>query len=230
MASPALVPRQPVLEVKIDNQRDAFATIVSIEYGDRLGDMLETILSLKALKLNIKRAKISGRDRGVHRFYLTDDMGEKIVKSSRLEEIRLTILSSIERLHPDASDQLAWGTGGAHRGAATLRDGMAPLGVRKSGVTTQIEIREVENGLYSELVVHTVDRPGLLTDIVRILKDISLNVVSAEVDTIGSAAFDKFNVTYHGEPLDEPMQQLAINALQYYLSQMELDKEWCESY
>lgn len=34
-------------------------------------------------------------------------------------------------------------------------------------------------------------------DIVRVLKDINLNVVSAEVDTIGKNAFDKFNLTYH---------------------------------
>ncbi len=34
-----------------------------------------------------------------------------------------------------------------------------------------------------------------LPDIVRVLKDINLNVVSAEVDTIGRNAFDRFNVT-----------------------------------
>ena len=34
-----------------------------------------------------------------------------------------------------------------------------------------------------------------LTDIVRVLKDINLNVVSAEVDTIGRNAFDRFNIT-----------------------------------
>lgn len=32
-------------------------------------------------------------------------------------------------------------------------------------------------------------------DIVRVLKDINLNVVSAEVDTIGKNAMDRFNVT-----------------------------------
>ena len=35
----------------------------------------------------------------------------------------------------------------------------------------------------------------------RVLKDVNLNVVSAEVDTIGRNAMDRFNVTYHGEPL-----------------------------
>lgn len=34
-------------------------------------------------------------------------------------------------------------------------------------------------------------RPGLLVDIVRVLKDINLNVVSAEVDTVGTEARDE---------------------------------------
>ena len=43
-------------------------------------------------------------------------------------------------------------------------------------------------------------------------------VPCAQVDTIGRNAFDKFNITYHGEALTEPMCQLTVNALQYYLS------------
>ena len=38
-------------------------------------------------------------------------------------------------------------------------------------------------------------------DIVRVLKDVNLNVVSAEVDTVGFNAVDRFNLTYTGEPL-----------------------------
>jgi UTP:GlnB (protein PII) uridylyltransferase len=63
-----------------------------------------------------------------------------------------------------------------------------------------------------------------------VLKDINLNVISAEVDTIGRNAVDRFNVTYHGEPLPDPMQQLAVNALQYFLAQAEVEKAWDESY
>jgi hypothetical protein len=32
--------------VKIDNESDPFATIVSIEYGDRLGELLDTVSAL----------------------------------------------------------------------------------------------------------------------------------------------------------------------------------------
>lgn len=51
---------------------------------------------------------------------------------------------------------------------------------------------------------------------------------SVQVDTEGVAAKDTFYVTYHGEPLGPSMTQLVTNALQYYLSLYEVEKE--ESY
>jgi UTP:GlnB (protein PII) uridylyltransferase len=42
---------------------------------------------------------------------------------------------------------------------------------------------------------HTASLPFLSADIVRVLKDVSLNVVSAEVDTVGRNAIDRFNIT-----------------------------------
>ncbi len=35
--------KAPTPVVKIDNMSDAFATIVSIEFGDRLGELLDTV-------------------------------------------------------------------------------------------------------------------------------------------------------------------------------------------
>ena len=67
-AAAAAVP-EPV--VKIDNESDPFATIVSIEFGDRLGELLDTVASLKALGLNIRRAKLKAAT-GLHKFYVTD--------------------------------------------------------------------------------------------------------------------------------------------------------------
>lgn len=63
-------------------------------------------------------------------------------------------------------------------------------------VATNIEVTEADNGSCSVLKIKTADRPGLLVDIVRVLKDVNLNVVSAEVDTIGTEAEDEFFVTY----------------------------------
>ena len=44
-----------------------------------------------------------------------------------------------------------------------------------------IDVSEDEDASHSEVFIQTRDRPGLLTDIVRTLKDINVNVVSAEV-------------------------------------------------
>ena len=154
---------------------------------------------------------------------------EKVIKSAKIEEIRLTILNNMLEYHPESAEQLAWGST-ATRTIVRDVDPTRPLGARPRSVVTQIEVRDAGSGAFTEILVNTLDRPGLLTDIVRVLKDINLNVISAEVDTIGRNAVDTFNVTYHGEPLPEPMCQLAMNALQYYLSQGEIEKEWSESY
>lgn len=111
----------------------------------------------------------------------------------------------------EASESLAAG-----KSVATpSRDQTHPLGPKaRAVVQTTIEVRESPNGSCSILYVVTTDRPGLLVDIVSVLKDINVNVVSAEIETIGDEARDEFFVTYHGEPLNGPMVQLVTNSLQ----------------
>ena len=91
-----------------------------------------------------------------------------------------------------------------------------------------MRVKEDTEGSHSEVWVDTPDRPGLLTAIVSTLKDLNVNVVSAEVDTEADQAKDMYYVPYHGDPLPPPMVQLVTNALQYYLSLSEVEKE--ESY
>lgn len=47
-------------------------------------------------------------------------------------------------------------------------------------MATVVDVVEDESGSHSIVHIKTRDRPGLLTDIVRVLKDISVNVISAE--------------------------------------------------
>lgn len=54
-----------------------------------------------------------------------------------------------------------------------------------NAVSTTVTIRPDAEEKYSLLDITTRDRPGLLTDIVANLKNLNVNVVSAEVDTIG---------------------------------------------
>lgn len=224
---PAEAAPKPI--VKIDNQHDPFATVVSISYGNRLGELLDTTAALKNLGLNIRRAKIKRTEDEkivTNKFYITDHhTSEKVLRSSRLEEIRATIFENLLLYHPEAQDDMGWG---AKARKPSTADPLQPLGPRKRRAQTTVRVREDESGSHSELFVDTPDRAGLLTAIVATLKDINVNVISAEVDTEGDQAKDMFYVTYHGDPLPAPMVQLVTNALQYYLSLSEVEKE--ESY
>ena len=190
-------------------------------------DLVLQTAALKSLGLNIRRAKLRTKNgMSINKFFLTDARtSEKVIKSARIEEIRLTILNCLMQYHPESTEKLSTGNT-----AIEFMDYEHPLGNAARKVVTQVSARDSETGMYTKLFVNTVDRPGLLTDIVRVLKDINLNVVSAEVDTVGRNAVDIFNVTYHGEPLPAAMQDLAINTLQYYLSRGDVEKEWSESY
>lgn len=48
-------------------------------------------------------------------------------------------------------------------------------------VETVISIQHNEESAFSTLHIKTLDRPGLLVEIVKVLKDINVNVISAEV-------------------------------------------------
>ena len=135
--------------------------------------------------------------------------------------------------HPEAEDKLALGVAHKKNAVTTSMESMGvdsnALGVKSSSlVPTLIRMEEHASGSRTELTIETTDRPGLLTDIVTLLKDISVNVMSAEIDTVGLKAVDILYVTYHGEALNKSMQELVSNVLQYYLAKAEVERE--ESY
>mmetsp|Transcript_22577 Transcript_22577/g.27225 ORF Transcript_22577/g.27225 Transcript_22577/m.27225 type:complete len:304 (+) Transcript_22577:89-1000(+) len=225
-------PTLPKPKVRIDNLSDPLATIVIVEYGDILGELLDTIAALKNLSLNIVRANFTdATDDTVtkHRFYVTDARtSEKVFDSERLEEIRITIINMMVTFHPEAENEVRSGvtTAGTLVQDASER---LPLGPREAPVIpTSVKVSMDGSGARSRLDIVTTDRPGLLVEVVRTLKDVSVNVVSAEVDTIGFMAHDSFFLTYQGTALSPPMEELVQNALYYYLVLGEVCKE--ESY
>lgn len=214
--------------VKIDNVHDPFATIVTIKFGNKIQDPLQSMAILRNLGLNIVRAKFVTSDPDSrNRFYVTDkETSEKIVKSARLEEIRLAVLGNLVETFPESSDQLNAG----HRvKLPESRDPTLPLGPRRRIVVeTDIVLREGATSTFTELFITTDDRNGLLVDVVATLKSLNVNVVSAEVDTIGTKAHMEFLVTYHGEPLNSSMEEMVRSCLEYYLSLSAVEKD--ESY
>jgi len=50
-----------------------------------------------------------------------------------------------------------------------------------------------------------------------------VNVISAEIDTVGAEVDDTFYLTYKGAALSEGMETLVRNALQYHLDLGSMD-------
>lgn len=147
-----------------------------------------------------------------HRFFITDaSTGNKITDSGRLEDIRMTVINNLMHYHPESMESLSQ----SFRSLAPEYE--VPKKKEVANVRTRVDITSVASGARSEVRVETADRPGLLMDIVATLKDLSLDVVSAEVDTLGSRAVDSFYVQYRGVALNHAMEQLVINTLKYHL-------------
>jgi len=69
----------PTPLVVIDNTSDSFATVVTVKFGDRLGELLDTVAALRNLGLNIRRAKVSAAG-GANKFFITDSKSSEKVR------------------------------------------------------------------------------------------------------------------------------------------------------
>jgi len=185
---------QPI--VIINNEADPLATVVTIKFGDYLGELLDTVNSLQNLKLNIVRAKFD-MDGNKNKFFITcAKTGEKIFSSDRLEEIKMTIINNMMLYHPEALDGLS-----SFFHAKRASEPLPKLGAKGApSVKTEISLHGDGTGIRTILEITTAE-------------------------TIGKAAHDVFAVTYHGQPLNAPMKTLVTNALYYYLARAEVEGE-----
>lgn len=222
--------KKVIPKVTIDNQTDPLATILKIEFGNKLGELADTCEAIRGLGLDISRAEIM-EGSNENKFYVTDSMSsEKITASARLEDLRQTVLKTMCYYHPEALDFVQQTAKNSKPyeidDEADMGSFVTPVKKKRQIVQTKISITSVNAGTRSKLLVETTDRPGLLSEIVRVLKDLNLNVVQAEIDTIGAKAVDTMLLTYHGKALNENMTQLVINTLQYYLSRLDRDESY----
>jgi len=215
----ALAGTEGMPTVKIDNTSDPLATVVTIEFADVLGELLDTMAALKDLGLNIKKMSMDCTSEEAEVcslekvFYVTDaKTSEKVVASAQLQEMKDTIMACMMEFHPEAKEKVS-------KADVSVGGVVAKLGPKVDvSIPTSIKIRAGARNVRSVMDLVTADRPGLLVNVVKVLKDISVNVVSAEVDTIGPMAHDVFFLTYKGEALEPPMEELVRNSLLYYLA------------
>ncbi|AQK39301.1 ACT domain-containing protein ACR12 [Zea mays] len=141
--------------------------------------------------------------------------GRKVEDPDMLERIRLTIINNLLQYHPESSEKLAMGE----------FFGIKPP-VKKVDIDIATHIVVEDDGpKRSMLYIETADRPGLLLEIIKIIADTNIDVESAEIDTEGLVAKDKFHVSYRGAKLNSSSSQVLINCLRYYLRRPETDED-----
>jgi UTP:GlnB (protein PII) uridylyltransferase len=141
--------------------------------------------ALKDLGLNIKKMSMDCTSEEAEVcslekvFYVTDaKTSEKVVASAQLQEMKDTIMACMMEFHPEAKEKVS-------KADVSVGGVVAKLGPKvDASIPTSIKIRAGARNVRSVMDLVTADRPGLLVNVVKVIKDISVNVVSAEVDTI----------------------------------------------
>ncbi|XP_052199469.1 ACT domain-containing protein ACR12 isoform X2 [Diospyros lotus] len=207
----------PMPIVMIDQDSDPEATIVQVSFGDRLGALIDTMKALKDLGLDVAKGTVTTEGSAKQtKFFITRlSTGRKVEDPDLLERIRLTIINNLLKYHPESSEQLAMGE------AFGIK---APEKKLDVDIATHIHVKD-DGPKRSLLYIETADRPGLILEIVKIMADINVNVESAEIDTEGLVAKDKFHVSYRGAALNSSLSQVLINCLRYYLRRPETDED-----
>ncbi|KAJ4703031.1 ACT domain-containing protein [Melia azedarach] len=67
----------------------------------------------------------------------------------------------------------------------------------------------------SSFYIETEDRPGLLVKITKVIADLNIDVESAEIDTEGLVAKDKFCISYGGAALEAKLCELLLHSCRW---------------
>ncbi|KAJ6790469.1 ACT domain-containing protein ACR12 [Iris pallida] len=205
----------PMPIVLIDQDSDSDATIVQLSFGDRLGALIDTMKALKDLGLDVTKGTVTTEASVTQTKIFITKAGRKVEKPDLLERIRLTIINNLLKYHPESSERLAMGE------AFGIK---APEEKLDVDIATHILVKD-DGPKRSLLCIETADRPGLLLEIIKIMADINVNVESAEIDTEGLIAKDKFHVSYRGAALNESLSLVLTNCLRYYFRRPETDED-----
>jgi UTP:GlnB (protein PII) uridylyltransferase len=171
--------------------------------------------ALKDLGLDVTKGTVTTDSDVTQTKFHIMRFGRKVEDPDMLERIRLTVINNLLKYHPESSEKLAMGEF---------------FGIKPPEKKVDIDIAthvvvEDDGPKRSMLYIETADRPGLLLEIIKIITDTNIDVESAEIDTEGLVAKDKFHVSYRGAKLNSSLSQVLINCLRYYLRRPETDED-----
>ena len=194
-------PRSPLVAVKQESARGGTALLVYTEEEERTFARVTAILD--ELGLNIVDARITPTDDGrrVDTYLVLEGDGTVIDESERLRQVEAALAKAV--MTPG--------------GGALIVTRQAPRQVRMFSTPTRIEFsRDPRGRTLMELIAG--DRPGLLSEVGRVLLEAHIAVHAAKIMTIGERAEDVFYISdAAGAPLDdatcERLRQQIVNTL-----------------
>jgi len=146
---------------------------------------------LDELGLDIADARIMPllNDWSLATFVVLEQTGEVIIDPARLEQIRSRV---IHALTTETSER-------------TMARRRVPRQARMFQTETNVFFYQDAANRRTVMELVASDRPGLLSEVGRVLRDHEIAIQTAKVLTIGERAEDVFYITNaHHEPLDEP--------------------------
>ena len=176
--------------VNVETQQGSGTTAVLIYAPHRRHSFARATAVLDQLGLNIVDARITavGNGYSLDTYHVLEEDGAMIADAERLGEIERSLWSSLER--PSE--------------APLSVSRRAPRQLRVFRTPTQIAISVDERNARSVLELVAGDRPGLLSDVGKVLWEESVDLHAAKIGTMGERAEDVFYITdRERRPLDE---------------------------
>ncbi len=184
------------------------ATVVLVYTRGRAHAFARATAALDQMGLSIQDARITPtEDRGsLDSYVVLEDSGLPITDRQRMAAIERRLLQALAE----------------HGGAAPAVTRRMPRQVRMFSTPTQVSFSDDTDNGRTILEVIAGDRPGLLSEIGKVLWDERIDLHGAKIMTVGERAEDVFYVTdEHGRLLDESRRAALADAMQRALGPRE---------
>ena len=173
---------------------DTGALEVFVHSPDRDGLFAAIVATLDRCGLAIQQARLlDGADGNVFdTFEVLPAQGQRSVAPETIEQRLSTALvaDDLDRIKPARRAQ--------------------PRHLRHFRIATQIQFGDTADGRRTLLSLVCTDRPGLLADVTRVLREQRLRVHDARIATFGARAEDVFQITDEHDRALDPQQQLTL--------------------
>ena len=192
----------PLILIKDDQilQREAGFTRIFIHTRNRKDLFVSIVTAIDKLGLDIVDAGIATSDLDLtfNTFTVLESNGQPVGdNASRIERIRKTIISFLA-----LGDTRPMQTEPTQRKSRQLKPFQ---------LNTEVTIQQDAHGPHTVLEVVTLNRPGLLAAIARVLVMFDINLVTAKITTLGERVEDTFYITSQAG-LDTPQVQDSLKA------------------